>query len=78
MVFIYKIIHIANTSINFYNANNEKYTMYKWLQKEYIATGFLKFFISTIAKAVRYCNRDDGRNCSTIIFTIKNWFTDFN
>lgn len=47
--------------------------------KNYIAIGFLKFSTQQIiAKAVRYRNCDHGRNCSTIIFTIKNWFTDFN
>lgn len=46
--------------------------------KRYIAIGFLKFLTQTIPKAVRYRSSNDGRNYSTIILTIKNWFTDFN
>lgn len=69
MIFVRKST-CCSTSRNFYNnANNEKYTNDR---KENIAIGFLKFLThQTIAKAVRYRNRDDGRNCSTIIFTIK-------
>jgi len=49
------------------------------LQKKYIAIGFLKFSTQqTITKAIRYHNHDDGKNYSTIIFTIEDWFTDFN
>jgi len=79
---MYSIIIISvcknycSTSRNFYN----KQKMYVQVTaKEIYCHWILKIFNSTIAKTIRYRNYDDGRNCcNDYIYSIEDWFTDFN